>query len=336
LKIKKPLSISVVICAYTESRWDYLVSAVDSLQCQTVPPLELIVVIDHNLTLLKRAQAKFSDVIVVENHQPRGLSGARNSGIAVAKGEGGMLPADVIAFLDDDALAAPNWLEQILVGYEEADVIAVGGAIEPVWEAGKPTWFPEEFNWVVGCTYRGMPQTTTAVRNVIGCNMSFRREAFELIGRFRDGIGRVDAIPVGCEETEFCIRLQQRLPHKVVLYNPQARVYHQVPSKRARFRYFRERCYAEGISKALVSRWVGSGDGLSSEWKYTLHTLPRGVIQGVADALLRRELAGLKRAAAIIAGLVITTTGYLVGTIRLTRRNQAGTDANVIPGGQTS
>ncbi len=173
------------------------------------------------------------------------------------------------------------------------NVIGVGGAIEPVWLEGRPAWFPEEFDWVVGCTYHGMPQTQTGVRNLIGCNMSFRREVFGLVGGFRDGIGRVGTRPVGCEETEICIRINHRWPNRKLLYDPQARVNHRVPPNRATWHYFRTRCFSEGLSKSLVTQYVGSKDGLASERTYTFHTLPRGVLRGAADAF-RLESERLK------------------------------------------
>jgi glycosyltransferase involved in cell wall biosynthesis len=300
------LDVSVVICAYTEARWDDLAACVESVQHQSVPPREVIVVIDHNPPLLERVRVHIPGVIVVENHQPRGLSGARNSGIAMAQGA-------VIAFLDEDAVAAPDWLVQLSASYEDPLVLGVGGAIEPMWLDGRPGWFPEEFNWVVGCTYRGMPQALATVRNLIGCNMSFRREVFEAICGFRSGIGRIGTRPVGCEETELCIRLHQRWPQSVLLYEPRARVYHCVPASRVRWRYFRERCYAEGLSKAQVSHLVGARDGLATERSYTLRTLPQGIVQGMADAFLRYNPVGLAQAGAIIAGLAFTTAGYLKG-----------------------
>ena len=124
------------------------------------------------------------DVIVTDNQQQQGLSGARNAGVAVAGGE-------VVAFLDDDATAAPDWLERLAAGYADPDVLGVGGAIEPVWSTSRPRCFPEEFDWVVGCTYRGLPQTPAPVRNLIGANMSFRRTVLNTIGGFRCDIGRI-------------------------------------------------------------------------------------------------------------------------------------------------
>jgi GT2 family glycosyltransferase len=300
--------ISVVICAYTEDRWDDLVAAVASVQGQSESPREIVVVVDHNSALIEHVRLQIPGVVVVENREPRGLSGARNSGVAAAQGA-------IIAFLDDDAITAPDWLERLTAGYKDPQVLGIGGCIEPMWLDQRPEWFPKEFDWVVGCTYRGMPEATAPVRNLIGCNMSFRREVFEGVGGFRDGIGRVGTRPVGCEETELCIRVSQRWPQSVLLYEPAARVYHRVPKSRARWGYFRSRCYAEGLSKALVSRLVGAGDGLASERIYTFRTLPLGVVQGVKDAFLGRDAMGITRAGSIVAGLAFTTMGYLMGTV---------------------
>lgn len=299
-------SISVIICAYSHDRWDSLLSAIQSVRMQTLRAGEIIVVIDHNQDLLGRLQAQLEGVTVIANAEARGLSGARNSGVMTSSGR-------VVAFLDDDAVAAPNWLEQLHAGYHDSRVLGVGGPVEPVWLDGRPAWFPEEFDWVVGCTFRGMPARPSSVRALIGCNMSFRREVFDALGGFRRGIGRVGARPIAGEETEFCIRANQRFPHSVWLYQPQASVYHAVPATRASLRYFRARCYAEGLSKVLIARSVGSADGLAAERTYTLRTLPAGAARGVFELLSHGDVFGLARSGAIVAGLSITAAGYARG-----------------------
>ena len=304
------LTASVVICTYTDRRWELFAEAVGSLLRQSRPPHEIILVIDHNDELLARAADRFPQATVVPNAGARGLSGARNSGVRHATG-------DVVAFLDDDARAAPDWLEQLLAPYADPRVVGAGGLAVPRWQELPPRWLPSEFMWTVGCSYRGLPEEMTAIRNPIGANMSCRRAMFDASGGFMDGIGRIDTIPLGCEETEFFIRLRQRQPGSVVLHVPDAQVHHLVTPDRATWSYFRSRCWSEGLSKALVSSEVGADDALSSERTYATRTLPTGVLRGFRD-LARGDISGLARAGAIIAGLAVTTTGYIYGRLRST------------------
>ena len=176
-------SITVVLTTFSERRWPQLQLAVRSLQGQTQVPDEIVIVVDHNPALLRTVRHTFPGIAVIENRAPAGLSGARNAGLAAATGE-------IVAFIDDDAEASPDWLEQLHAGYGDASVIASGGSVEPVWDGERPPWFPAEFLWVVGCSYRGLPDRRSDVRNLIGCNMSFRRRALLAAGGFRTGMVR--------------------------------------------------------------------------------------------------------------------------------------------------
>lgn len=304
------LRMSVVICAYTERRWDDIVAAVASVRAQTRPPARTILVVDHNPPLLERACVAFPDLRVVPNAGRGGLSGARNTGVAHAVG-------DVVAFLDDDARAEPDWLERLAAAYSSPSVVGVGGAATPVWPGRRPSWLLPEFDWVVGCSFAGMPTARAPVRNLIGANMSFRREVFGTVGGFTDGIGRVGSRPLGCEETELGIRLRQwRLGVRLV-YEPDAVVRHRVTADRAAWRYFCSRCYAEGLSKAMVARLVGARDALETERRYVRSVLPRAVVRGL-DPRRRDRAAGIAGACAVLAGLGLTAAGYARG--RLVRR----------------
>jgi glucosyl-dolichyl phosphate glucuronosyltransferase len=305
-----PGSTSVIICTYTSNRWNRLILAITSIHQQTCPAHEIIVVVDHNHELFLRAQHELTEVQVIENNGARGLSNARNSGIALARGT-------IVAFLDDDAIAAPDWLLKMGMALLDSAVPGVGSAVVPDWEGRKPFWFPAEFYWVVGCSYRGLPRENARIRNPIGASMCIRNEIFQIVGGFHHDIGRVGTLPVGCEETEFCIRAHQYWPERYFLYLPHVSVAHFVPRKRTTWRYFCSRCYAEGISKAAITRLVGTEDSLSSERAYILRTLSSGIIVNVGLALLERRLSYLSRAAAIFAGFCITMTGYLVGKYAL-------------------
>jgi glycosyltransferase involved in cell wall biosynthesis len=307
------LTTSVVICAHTEERWDDTLKAVASVRSQEPAPHQVILVVDHNPELQTRLAGQLPEVCVVPNENGRGLSGARNTGVALATG-------DIVAFLDDDAIAKPGWLAAFARSYADPDVIGVGGRTEPGWATRRPTWWPTEFDWVVGCTYTG--REPGVVRNLLGGNASYRRDLFEIGGFARD-IGRTaaDRRPLGCEETEFCIRVHQTGQRGVFVYDDQAVIVHRVPLTRQSFSYFRSRCMSEGLSKARVTKSVGAGAGLATERAYTAVTLPAGVLRGLRRTAYG-DLAGLLSAGAIIVGLMYTVLGYSLGLWeQITRRD---------------
>lgn len=301
-------SVSIIICSYTEKRWDDLVAATESALHQALPIKEVIIVIDHNPALLEKTRYRFPDAIVIENNEKVGLSGGRNTGIRGTK-------ADLIAFLDDDAVAEPGWAEALVRCFDDPLVLGVGGRVIPSWFGPVVTWIPEEFYWVLGCSYKGLPETLEVIRNPLGGNMMIRREVFAEVGGFRTDIGRVGTIPLGCEETELSIRASQHQPQGYFLYQPDAVIHHHVWKERATWYYLWQRCYAEGLSKALVSELVGMRDSLSTETRYVFKVLPAGVLYGLQDAVIRGDISGLGRAWAIVTGLMVTSIGFLIGKI---------------------
>jgi len=303
------LDCSVIICAYTDRRWDQLELGYAAVAAQLGENDQLIIVIDHNEDLERRARREFHRALVVCNTESPGLSGARNSGICRAE-----MP--VVVFLDDDACPEPDWLDAYRTAFMDPRVQVVSGAVEPRWHAGAaPVWFPEEFGWVVGCDYRGLPAHGAAVRNPIGANMAIRREALQKVGGFSAAVGRIDTLPLGCEETDLSIRLRQVDPTALIVRNTSARVQHTVPADRTRARYFLSRCYWEGRSKAVLAGRVGTHDGLAAERRCVVATLTRGMLRGLRSTATGQP-SGLLRAAAITAGFTATAFGYARGRLR--------------------
>ena len=228
-----------------------------------------------------------------------------------------MATGEIVAFLDDDARPEPDWLERLLAAYDDTSVMAVGGVARPVWPDRRPDHMPPELDWLVGCTYLGQPTERADVRNLWGCNMSVRRFRLREIGGFDEDAGRVGLIPLGAEETEFCIRIAQRRPGSRVVFEPSAVVHHRVTAARTDFSYLRSRSQAEGVSKAAMARLVGARDATSEETPLRRRVLTAGLRRELGRAV-RGDRAGWRGVAGILT--CVTTTGFWYARGRLGHR----------------
>ena len=299
-------TVSVVICAYTEDRWSQLKEAVASVDAQTSPPIEIIVCIDHNKELLRKSEEYFLKgrppgaipLIVLANKYNGRLGSARNTAAEFASGE-------VLAFLDDDAAAAADWLERLIAPYDDEEVGAVGGAPWPVFEAERPRWFPLEFDWVFGCAYRGLPSARAPLAHLIGANMSARRSALREVGGFHSD---------DHDDMDMCHRIAYA-QHRV-LYEPLAVVHHFVPAARTTWHYFWRRCYLVNQGKVEAFANMQEASNLGAELAFVTRTLTTGVL-AEARRVIRGDLYGLARVGAMIAGIALAGLGHLSGALRL-------------------
>lgn len=233
---------TVIICTHSVQRYNDTLDSINSVLSQSHGNVEVILVVDRDPELFERLQKCYADnlsVIVLLNKDFPGLSGSRNIGIRQSKG-------DFIAFLDDDAVADPHWLSHLLKTYEDERVIGCGGPIRPLWITGEAKYIPEEFYWVMGCTYKGFKNEMRTIRSNFGSNMSFRRVAFE-IDAFDVRFGVLDGKGVG-EELEFSLRLLKRNPDTVIIHNPESIVYHKIFNYRKSVRHLFGRCIEYGKS----------------------------------------------------------------------------------------
>ena len=300
--------VGVVIASHAVERWPALRAAVRSVAAQCPAPAQIVVVVDHNPALLTMARDQLPDVDVLANAGPPGASGTRNTGAA-------RIRAGLIAFLDDDAVARSGWLAALGESCAMPGVLGAGGRVEPVWPGAAPAWFPDEFGWVVGASYRGLPTSRQPVRGVWSENMMVRRDVFEAVGGFRPGFGKTGERSAP-EDTDFCVRAARAAPGERWMYVPQALVGHTVPPRRARLRFFLGRCYNEGLGKAELAALLGRADATSTERAYA-RRLPAAALREARDALAGRPLA-LGRGAASVAGTAATAAGFGHGLV--TRR----------------
>lgn len=304
-------SISVIVAAYSMLRWDALRAAVASVQEQTITVKETIVVVDHNPQLLAKARSELLGAMVIPNRGRRGASAARNTGVAACQGE-------LVAFLDDDAIAGRSWLETLIRHYTDARVVGVGGRLDPLWVTARPSWFPPEFDWAVGASYLGMPESATSVRNVWSNNMTIRREVFDKIGGFRADLTKVDARSRP-EDTDLCLRAAASQVDGTWIYEPLATAGHLAPAERTTIRYFTYRCFNEGWGKAALALLNGIGRSTATERTYAGRVLPAAFVRGFREACHGDASGGL-RSLAILTGLTVATIGFLAAHVTLYMR----------------
>ena len=298
--MSETLAVTLAICTYSDERFDMLCGAIDSFVKQARPDDEVLVVVDHNDSLLERVHATYPDVPAIANDGPRGLSGARNTAIKASS-------RPLLAFLDDDGVVDGDFVERLVPLFRDPTTVAVGCRVEPVWERERPAFLAPEFDWVVGCSYRGLPTNRAVVRNPLGGAMMMRRDRVAAAGGFRSDLGRVGKTPLGCEETELFIRLGTSAS---TIYVPDVVMRHFVPEQRCTWRYFTSRCWGEGLSKAVVSSSHQSRTALRVERKHLTRTLPAAV-WSAAVAGRGQMVAGLA------VGTASTAAGYAFGRAML-------------------
>jgi glycosyltransferase involved in cell wall biosynthesis len=303
--VNDPTTVSVIICAYTDERLKDIHEAVESVLAQTHKPHQVIVAVDNNESLYDVLKAELPlHVDVVLSKGTRGLSETRNAGIGAASGQ-------IVAFIDDDAVADSTWLERLAKAFHNPGVAAAGGHVSPLWVNGeRPVWLPEELDWVVGCTYRGLPTRGNAVRNMIGCNMTFRKAVLDDVGAFRSEVGRVGRLQGVGEEAELCLRISNSMPEATIIYEPAAVVYHKVPAWRLTPGYLARRSYNEGYYKRIVNRLSAQSSSvtLSTEGSYLRYLLLKAIPGRLARFYSPRALA---QAGAIALSIVAVGLGYL-------------------------
>jgi GT2 family glycosyltransferase len=302
-------AVSIVIPTHSEKRWPALVRTVASARSQSHQPAEIVVVVDHNPALFRRARRDLAGVTVLENLYTQGVSGNRNTG-AFHTG------TSLIAFLDDDTVAGPEWLASLVAPFSDPRVIGTGGGIDPAWEGPKPRWMPEEFLWAVGGSYAGLPTTTAQVRNVWSASMVVRRETFLAVGGFRTGFGKLGSRNRP-EDTELCLRMSG-LDGGHWMYVPGAVIRHEVPVASSTFGFFLRRCYAEGRGKVAMAGLLDGSRSLGSERDY-LRSLPRAVVRNLIAAGRGRGAHHALKAGGVLAGVAAAGVGGVVETVAARR-----------------
>jgi glucosyl-dolichyl phosphate glucuronosyltransferase len=242
------LTLTAAVCTRNRAGWTR--KAVQSLLAQDLPADRLdIVVIDNGSTddtaAVVAALAAGNPHLRYESEPEPGLSRARNRAIRTAKG-------DVVAFLDDDAVADRSWARRHLEAFEAApDVQATGGRIDLVWPNGRPDWFPaERAGMYAGLDLGDSEHDLPAPGIPYGANMAVRRSVFERIEPFALDLGRQGSGLLSGEERDLFERI--RSVGGRIRYLPDAAVGHHVLPDRVDPRWLLRRCYDQGRSEVAM------------------------------------------------------------------------------------
>lgn len=215
--------VSVVVCCYNAA--STLDECLQSLGQLNYPDYEVIVIDDGS---------KDNTHLIAEKHEMRcirvpngGLSKARNLGIEASKGE-------IVAFIDSDAYADPDWLYYLVSALDEHEASAVGG----------PNLSPPQDHFIAQCIDQS-PGNPTAVlidneraEHIPGCNMAYRKDVFDVAGKF-DAQHRAAG-----DDVDLCWRIL--VTNGKIVYHPSAVVWHhRRPTLRGYLRQQKGYGYAE-------------------------------------------------------------------------------------------
>jgi glycosyltransferase involved in cell wall biosynthesis len=306
--------VSVVVSSYTSERFDDLVDLLDSLVKQTYSDFETIVVVEKSQELYGNLrehikETGYSNIRLLFNSGPEGLSSARNIGVKQARGE-------IIAFIDDDALASSDWLGEMVKVYSDNDnTIGVTGPINPLWEDESMDWCPKEYYWLFACTYK-VGSKPHPVRNGYGANMSFRKNVLDKYGAFQTSLGsQGDYKPTTAEETEMSCKLAS-LTGNNIIYHPDVVVNHKVRRYRLNLKYIWERSQREGFSKNLIKKALNNTHNskgfLDTEFSL-LKSIIFNLIPNIAFGFFKCPDVSFRKLFMTIIILTGVSVGYLRG-----------------------
>lgn len=265
--------ISAVICTF--NRAAYLRKAIQSLVEQSLGSSQYeIIVVDNNSTddtqtVVTREFADAANLTYIFEARV-GLSQARNTGLEQARGK-------YIAYLDDDAIAAFNWLEATLTCFETATfpIGCVGGKINPIWEAPRPAWLPNDYlSYLTVLDWGDEPIAIDRSKYVAGASIAFQTELLRKLGGFSTALGRKGKSLLSSEE----VWLQELIRRSgyIVYYDPKITVGHHVSASRLTREWFFRRLYWQGISSAFLDLAQNPGrleNRLKIVLKYTKNLL---------------------------------------------------------------
>lgn len=241
-------SISVVIA--THNRVNYLEKAINSLNNQSLEKSDYEIIVVDNASSDRTREMIEERMLYSANLQyiyeaKRGTNFARNSGLYKALGK-------YIAFMDDDAIASPQWLERIVHAFETIVPTPgiVGGKVSPIWETAKPSWITNKLLGALSIVDYAESPTFLENKFLFSVNIAFPRQLLEEHGGFDTRLCRKGKNLVTNDEILIAKKIKQA-GYKF-FYDPTIHVEHIIPGSRLDPKWFIKRADAQGFSDAVM------------------------------------------------------------------------------------
>ncbi len=209
---------------------------------------EVIVVDNNSIDITKDVVQQFilSGLNVIYAYESNiSLCASRNKGVRLSRG-------DIIAFMDDDALASPNWVHEIIKTYQIILADCIGGKVDLIWEDKRPSWLTEDLFSYMSQLHYNTPDIKVIRRPdyLVGTNISFKRNVFDKVGFFSEGFSRKGEGLLTSDELDFCIRLEK--VGGLIYYSNSIQMSHVVMKSRLSKIYFLRRAFWQGVSDARL------------------------------------------------------------------------------------
>jgi glycosyltransferase involved in cell wall biosynthesis len=249
------LSIRITIAVPTYNRSRLLgatLASIGALQLPARIEAECVVVDNRSTDDTTRIVAEFAANCAMPTRyvyeSGAGSSHARNRAVEEARG-------DLILFIDDDAVAEPDWAVELLAEMERRQLDVACGMVLPRWCREPPRWLgPRLYVRLAVHDAARLALASRAecdtIHNYFSANVVFRRRIFEMFGNFRQDLGVVGGNPMSGEDTELFARIMAK--GGAVSFAPRARVHHIIPPERMRQIVSMAKSFAFGYGSALA------------------------------------------------------------------------------------
>jgi glycosyltransferase involved in cell wall biosynthesis len=261
--------MELTVCICTHNRPRYVSGCLDGLRRQCVPTGSFaVLVVDSGSTGdaaddLAALAAAYDGARLIRVGQP-GVSAARNAGAWGAR-------TPFIAYIDDDAIPAPDWVASILTAIRKGSrrPALIGGRILPQWEAPLPAWWPPSLRGVLSIIEfegAGEYRTSTLPQGLepYAANMVVHVLSLLAAGGFGTGIGRFGICLLSDEDVQLAWKLQDA-GHSV-RYDSSIVVHHQIQARRLTPQWLLARLYWQGASTVVTRRMLDRPEAVWREF----------------------------------------------------------------------